>query len=160
MFLWSVMTSKVIPSRKWHQSLRARIKPSIFCHRFCSCIPLCSLTVSSMLLDVTTHHCASERVCHLWQNMRCHIQHVWGVQGCKPWVWVPHRTVSLLCWKPLVVCKGVHSLMPDLGCFGWWQTCRNFAPDSTRGMGQQGEMKGLEQVGMNLVVIEEHQVRD
>ena len=27
-------------------------------------------------------------------------------------------------------------------------------------MGQQGEMRGLERVGMNLVVIEEHQVGD
>ena len=27
-------------------------------------------------------------------------------------------------------------------------------------MGQQGEMRGLEQAGMNLVVIEEHQVGD
>ena len=37
---------------------------------------------------------------------------------------------------------------------------RIFAPDSTRGMGQQGEKTRSNELGMNLVVIEEHQVGD
>ena len=58
------------------------------------------------------------------------------------------------------VCKGVHSLMPDLGRL-WLvadllQLHSGFHQrySSTR---QEGE---IERVGMNLVVIEEHQVRD
>ena len=51
--------------------------------------------------------------------------------------------------------------MPDLGHVWWWRTCdRAFAPDSTRGVSQQGERGGSNEFGMNLVVIEEHQVRD
>ena len=43
-------------------------------------------------------------------------------------------------------CKGVHSLMPDLSCFGWWRTCNcNSALDSTRGMNQRGK-EGIERV--------------
>ena len=35
-----------------------------------------------------------------------------------------------------------------------------FALASTRGINKQGEVRGLDRDGMNLVVIEEHQVRD
>ena len=38
----------------------------------------------------------------------------------------------------------------------WW----TFALAFTRGMSERGEMRGSGRDGMNLVVIEEHQVRD
>ena len=51
-------------------------------------------------------------------------------------------TVRSCTWSPTLSptgCKGVHSLMPDLGCFRRWRTCCNFALDSTRGICQRGE---------------------
>ena len=51
--------------------------------------------------------------------------------------------------------------MPDLGrCYLVTDLLRLSLPDSTRGVGQRGERKGSDEFGMNLVVIEEHQVGD
>ena len=40
-------------------------------------------------------------------------------------------------------CKGVHSLLPNLGHVWEWRTRCIFALDSTRGMSQRGEMRGF-----------------
>ena len=74
-----------------------------------------------------------------------------------------HSCNSIICQPSCVLvakCKGVHSLMPDLGCLWLIADLLQLRPGFHQGCNSTRWAGEIEWVRMNLVVIEEHQVGD
>ena len=73
------------------------------------------------------------------------------IQGAGVLEWVSAMSECVKEFTPLCPTWAMWQMVMD-----WWV----FALASTRGVSEQGEARGSGRDGMNLVVIEEHQVRD